>query len=351
MMDRVYFYCSDAEYLKPILEQFAKKMRFKIGVKGVADCSIQVPYSEREFNLCIHFCVMSVPSEETQMHLAYGFRLQIPRQSACCKKIGKAPFGGKYIFDTDGFPVAVIEGKSLYILFALPSYRNRGTDHSGEILQLILDDYFLHYTHRNLFAKEMRKRQEDKNRRQFSKAFGMYVMETAINQIDATRREVVSLERTLSQKVRDLLINNGIRKSPFNMARVNQMHSDLCKLSSTGEINISSDFDQILIHVGQIEITNEGVTYLIGRFNIVFDVYRCKVMCKNLDSHQGCNHPHVDEHGYCDLGEASVGISVLLGRMEFVTVASMLIRFLQSYDRNTCLADVTNWPKKEVENG
>ena len=54
-------------------------------------------------------------------------------------------------------------------------------------------------------------------------------------------------------------------------------------------------------------------------------------------------HPHVQGDLPC-LGNARVGVEKLLGDLQFVPAAQVMIRFLSTYDEETAYCDLGQWP-------
>lgn len=337
----------EVDAMIPVLKEFAKKIGRDIEVNCPHGESLD-PYEGDEYGLCIYFWCVPKDCGGLQRPTAYGYRLGGGQKDGYLLPNNSA-YPGKRIVDTEGYDVALIVGKTLYVLFDL-SHVGRYVipDNAAKILKLILDDYLLYLSHEILFNKEMRRRLETEGQfEQFSRAYRLGYHKSAKGELEEISKKIRCLREELSIKVRERKILSDWTGQAVDDAKIHGVYDHLCALSSNGGVSVSNNGSEVIIPVGQIDIEHEGVVYDIGEFGVAINFEKCTIRCHNITGqHDSFHHPHIGGDGECCLGEASYGIGVLLGNLELETVVSMMVQFLKSYDPNSCLADINNWPVK-----
>jgi len=342
----------ELELIEPILNDFARKINKSL-VVSCPHGHIKVPYDGREYDLCVYFWSRPFEGEYSESHLsrAYGFLLRDSQRDCFC--VDKDfPYPGTIISDQTGNEVALIVGKTLYILFDLPHHRGTSPD---KILELILADYYLYLTDKEGFEKEIQSRLSRLPHERFVELYRRF-LEEGIHEdkIEDFEDRISQLRTELSLAVRDRRISlekkskTLVNDEAVNDEKIERIFERLCKLSTTGKITVSEDM--VVVPVGQIDIEFEGVVYDIGEFEVKIDLDDCSVLCVNKTRRVNrCYHPHVEDDGNCCLGDASYGIGVLLGDLELETVVLMMIEFLKSYSRWGAYhdAEIEEWPIKE----
>lgn len=344
----------EAEAIRPVLQAFAKRIGQNIEASNPHG-HVKSPYEGSEYGLCIYF--WSVPEscsrrDSEKIQSVYGYSTNSGQCDAYSIPVDSSIKGDK-LLDFSGKTVALIVGKTLYVLFDLP--HNDG-NRPGIMLDLILEDYYLYLTDRVKFDETMVTRSVKRSFGNFVDLFrsGINVsvdedLEDVQNHINELRRDLTLAVRNRRLLLEKKKIAEGGKSQWDDDLNILKVYDNLCKLSSTGEIEISED--QITIPVGQIDIEDGGNVYDIGEFKIEihFDectpYLRCVNVTRTID--YDYYHPHIGDDGECCFGNASYGIGVLLGDMELETVVLMTIEYLKSYNEDDCMHNIMHWPIKE----
>jgi len=275
-------------------------------------------------------------------------------------EVGKNSASGNVILDLEGQEVALVVGKTLYVLFDLPHLSSEGTSETArKVLELILDDYFLLIDDRERFATEM------KCRGSVSKAkvrFRHYYLrskrskEVTPDQLAYLQREVSSNKSLLLDVVRQWhqLFQSSVRKN-YTDQEAETVYNNLCALSSTGRIGV---FNQLIIFpVGQVDNTYGNKRYDIGELVIVLDLFKEKVedgiKCYNLTRTVNDHaHPHINNNGDFCLGNISDVCDEFYRNGEIVLLILVLMDFLRVYNNANPYKRVWLWPQyDDPENG
>jgi len=98
-----------------------------------------------------------------------------------------------------------------------------------------------------------------------------------------------------------------------------------------------------------IWIEYEGHRYLIGEFamELGLDFGIKMVNLNNTSWATGWDHPHV-QGGYPCLGNLKEGCEMLLGEYQLVPLVSLLLQFLESYDRVSAYGPITLWKRQDA---
>lgn len=98
-----------------------------------------------------------------------------------------------------------------------------------------------------------------------------------------------------------------------------------------------------------VSIDHEGHRYLIGEFALELSLdFGIKVVNLNNTSWaSGWDHPHV-QGGYPCLGNLKEGCEMLLGEYQLVPLVSLLLQFLESYDRPSAYGPITLWKREDA---
>jgi len=111
--------------------------------------------------------------------------------------------------------------------------------------------------------------------------------------------------------------------------------------------------DAIQVTTGPMTIDHGGVVRAIGSFRIELSPL-AGVRVFRVDAPRGVRvawiHPHVQADLPC-LGSARVGVEKLLGDLQLVAAAEVMLRFLETYDPDTAYCDVSAWPAVATSGG
>ncbi|HSV94542.1 MAG TPA: hypothetical protein VLH94_00990 [Spirochaetia bacterium] len=342
-----YYYYDCGSKILPILKEFAKKTgKNLVLIKRYDKENWHSPDNckkEDTLYICFHHPPTLYPYEALTVGEFYGIRLKESQRDCFVVPQQKQSWVGRKIYDNEGYEVAVICKKSLYILFDLLSGCE---DNIGSLLKMILDDYFLYLSHPILFGREMKKRSEGKLREHFNRSLRTGSKEVIAERILDERGEIIDLQEwvTILALSRKFFKEEAARTSGREVV---DMYRRMCKFSSNGKIEIKFD-DTLRIPVGQIDIEHKGVIYDIGDIAIEVDVTDGTVRCINTtrvvnDYH----HPNFSGRKKICLHEATYGFAVLLGEMKLDVVLQMVMEVLRSYDERNCFEKIESWPIKE----
>jgi len=98
-----------------------------------------------------------------------------------------------------------------------------------------------------------------------------------------------------------------------------------------------------------VVIEHEGHRYRIGEFALELGLdFGIKVVNLNNTSWAtGWDHPHV-QGGYPCLGNLKEGCEMLLGEFQLVPLVSLLMQFLEAYDRVSAYGPITLWKREDA---
>lgn len=339
----------DVEFLRPTIEAFAQKIGRGIDVNTYGDNDDEYIWEpgENVTNFGLGFKLLPTECVGTRVSTAYGFKLN-RRQGESCFPVRERTFRGKTIYDEDGYAMAVIDKEALYILFGLYTTDDDNEREAVLILDLIFKDFRLFKQHPRLFGREMKRRTEGKLFKHFAELCAVVRQEIAGKEAEAVAKQIAELKRSLPQLARKVSAISTKNDEMQIKAKILTTYEELKKLDVGGKVSVPRD-GKLTINIGQIDIFYDRVVYDIGEFNISIDIERGTLRCYNRTIEiEGFHHPAVDKYGDFEMGEATYGLTVLLGRLEFVLAIKMVINFLQSYDPETCLKDIKLWPVKEA---
>ncbi|HSV94543.1 MAG TPA: hypothetical protein VLH94_00995 [Spirochaetia bacterium] len=336
--------------LEKCLQEFAQKIRSSI--------YISYPHGEArdpggdDFGLYIY--LWSKPSRRSMKEMnipeAYGCVLLDGQDEgtildSCDEGVGKV------IVEPSGYKVALIVGKTIYVLFDLihncPGYLSN----AEKLLKPILDDYFLYLSNEEEFDKEMKGRLSSDDEKKFVSSYRdltgrSHSIEGDIASLNAKlgEKKLIISERLSRIKRLQSMPTKEVDESTFE-----DVYQFLCKFSSTG--SISMIHSGICIPVGQIDIEYEGEIYDIGMFDVIIDPMNFRIGCRNntrvvegevFDSY----HPHVDVSGECCLGNIAWEIDFLMMEREWEVALMLMLRFLRSYSPENPYNKIESWPVK-----
>lgn len=311
------------------------------------------PYSGSEYDLQID--IGCAPEERgwTRIEYAYGHKLQVSQRNTLIVT-RESEFREGLIYDTSGQAVALIAGKTLYILFDLA--RDFETVDWGSfvtILGLILEDYFLSIDDRERFEIEMKRRKVINSRKRFCDTYFYSrneVLCTAL-EIEELQREMESDKGALNEAIRQWrqLFQKEIRKS-YSYKEAEALFHTLSSLSATGKIVVMDR--SIVFPVGQVDIKENGVWRDIGELVLAVDMFqenlgdgvKCFNLTRTIDGHA---HPHANDEGYLCLGNVSDACDAFYRNGEIVLLILVLIDFLRTYSDDNPFKKIGNWPERD----
>jgi hypothetical protein len=113
-----------------------------------------------------------------------------------------------------------------------------------------------------------------------------------------------------------------------------------------GVVDVAVTDEGVAIETGPITIERDGRTHAIGRFRVELspsDGARVVLVEQPPGVGVAWIHPHVQGDLPC-LGNARVGVEKLLGDLQLVPAAQVMLRFLETYDAETAYCDLSAWP-------
>ncbi len=342
--------------LLPVFQSFADKIGQDIFFSNPHH-RIQPVYTGEEFGLCVYF--WAIPPEVSDsfhggdINMAYGYPTVGDSQSSSyILSFDRTIEGGTRIVDSEGETLALIFGKTLYVLFDLPHW-SYGQNNAVEIMKRILDDYFLYLSNAVRFEREMCRRIEGGLESRFTEIYKDALTEDVDYEPEELKTTFVSKKLQLLSTVRDMktLLNaKSDKPAEIEDAKIEAVFKGLEKISVTGKIRVAGNV--VYVPVGQIDIEYDEVVYDIGEFDVAIDMVKHDVKCFNRTRIVGGdNHPHVNDDGYCCLGDASYGMDLFLKSMQLEVVVLMMIQFLKSYNDDNFYEEIDSWPEKEVKRG
>lgn len=337
-------YFENEEEILLTLSQFASKVGKKVVVQIFEEPEVSEPHIV-ENELAINFlCTPKEYSSAITYSKVYDFKPDVHTDYQLYRIYitDESSYPGRIIFDHEGNQIAVIVKNTLYVLFNLNCFDE---DDSVALNEQILNDYYLYLTQKRLFVKEMKNRSVDSQSGRFINQYSNAFRSKASDNLADVESKIKRLKTDLALNVRNRTILletiRGIKQ--LDCEKISSIYDSLCRLSVTKKISIRGS--KVYVPIGQVNIAHNSETHDIGRFEVVIDLEECEVMAINTTrTVEGYYHPHVTEEGECCLGNASVGISVLIGQLELDTLVLMMIEFLKSYDYSNCFLKISYWP-------
>lgn len=255
------------------------------------------------------------------------------------------------IVDFSGVEVGFIGSSGLYVPFDLKTMGMANGEYL-KVFEYLLDDYLLYLTSRKDFDIEMKKRANKQTQARFISKMKVKIdkdKEENLIAVEYEMRELRSQIGILSRRRLEIAKQDKHEAFVLSDNEIEDLYKSLCKLSSTGSIDLLED--ELNIPIGMIEITHESNTYQIGEFSIRIDLSDHSIKCLNLtamkkEGFKGYHHPHVYSDGDVCLGNADYGVGVLLGAAQYDVVVMMVIKFLRSYNKKGAYLPIENWPEK-----
>ncbi len=328
------------ESIRRVLSKYAKRHDLIIKVSNPYSNATE-PITEPGV-LYIYLFTTPIYLGEDIITSAYGIDLD-RHQKAYLKPSGL----GDPITDPNGVVVAELVGSTLYIYFDLP----RG-DHAATLMTNIMDSYI------QLLATDSEQRH--RNQLERTRAAFQTVLTHDLNirisdndhRIARTQEHLMTYRQeliTLTAELRNLQTNRYVLTASLEaqQAKLSGTFADLVKLDVTGIPLITSQ--GIKVNVGEIAITYQGVTYLIGEFTIVIDLSDTpRIYCHNRTGNvDGLDHPassNLTNKVY--FGGLSVDIAKLLGENELGMAVRLVVDYLSSPHPENWVTPVHSWPIK-----
>ena len=113
-----------------------------------------------------------------------------------------------------------------------------------------------------------------------------------------------------------------------------------------GVVDVAVTDSGVALQTGPVSIERDGRTHAIGRFRVELspaDGVRVFLVAQPPGVGVAWIHPHVQADLPC-LGNARVGVEKLIGDLQLVPAAQVMLRFLETYDAETAYCDLSAWP-------
>jgi hypothetical protein len=130
-------------------------------------------------------------------------------------------------------------------------------------------------------------------------------------------------------------------------ARFERDYDELLALPGVRRVEAVGSMIRVLTE--PVSIDYEGHRYRIGEFAIELGLdFGIRVVnLSNTSWSTGWDHPHV-QGGYPCLGNLKEGCELLLGEFQLVPLVSLLLQFLESYDRVSAYGPITLWKREDA---
>jgi hypothetical protein len=172
------------------------------------------------------------------------------------------------------------------------------------------------------------------------------------DQLETRRAELTRLSNEMRGLSRELHLGRkrlaGLEEEEAQeRARFERDYDDLVALPGVRRVEAVGSMIRVLTE--PISIENEGHRYRIGEFAIELGLdFGIRVVNLNNTSWaSGWDHPHV-QGGYPCLGNLKEGCEMLLGEFQLVPLVSLLLQFLESYDRVSAYGPITLWKREDA---
>jgi hypothetical protein len=172
------------------------------------------------------------------------------------------------------------------------------------------------------------------------------------DQLETRRTELSRISTELRNLSRELHL--GRRKlatleaeAVEQRARFERDYDELLQLPGVRRVEAVGSMIRVLTE--PVAIEHEGHRYRIGEFAIELGLdFGVRIVNLNNTSWAtGWDHPHV-QGGYPCLGNLKEGVEMLLGEFQLVPLVSLLLQFLESYDRVSAYGPITLWKREDA---
>jgi hypothetical protein len=170
-------------------------------------------------------------------------------------------------------------------------------------------------------------------------------LETRRAELNRVSTELRSLSRELHLGRRKLSTLEA--EAVEQRARFERDYDELLELPGVRKVETVGSMIRVLTE--PVVIENEGRRYRIGEFAIELGLdFGVRIVNLNNTSWAtGWDHPHV-QGGYPCLGNLKEGVELLLGEFQLVPLVSLLLQFLESYDRVSAYGPITLWKREDA---
>jgi len=335
---------SECDYILNLLKVFANKNEINILFDSNSYLDERDPNDGSEYDFVVYYGAVPAGSMYSSAMMDEIYDVDLSEDMAGIAL--RSPIsinGGKVIYDTNGNQIAVVDGKTLFLMVYFARY-----DHGRYILSKILDDCQLYFDDLAEFDRVMANRPENLMRSKMSRVLNRKVprnYEKDLATISAEMRKLRNQVFLLARERLAMSIEDDEESLRVSDQEVDRMVDCISSYSESGKFSFEGPY--LVVPVGQIDIEYKGKTYDIGRMVIKIDPNDNEIKCSNLTRDvRSYPHPHVDSSGNICLGSADYGISVLLGNKQFDVAILMIVQFLKTYNNRNPFSLIENWPEK-----
>jgi hypothetical protein len=170
-------------------------------------------------------------------------------------------------------------------------------------------------------------------------------LETRRAELNRVSTELRNLSRELHMGRRKLATLEA--EAVEQRARFERDYDELLELPGVRRVEAVGSMIRVLTE--PVTIEHEGHRYRIGEFAIELGLdFGVRIVNLNNTSWTtGWDHPHV-QGGYPCLGNLKEGVEMLLGEFQLVPLVSLLLQFLESYDRVSAYGPITLWKREDA---
>jgi hypothetical protein len=171
------------------------------------------------------------------------------------------------------------------------------------------------------------------------------------DQLETRRSELNRLSAEMRMLSRELHLGRkkltGLEEEATEeRARFERDFDELLALPGVRRVEAVGSMIRVLTE--PVVIEHEGHRYRIGEFalELGLDMGIKVVNLNNTSWATGWDHPHV-QGGYPCLGNLKEGCEMLLGEFQLVPLVSLLLQFLEAYDRVSAYGPISLWKREE----
>jgi len=172
------------------------------------------------------------------------------------------------------------------------------------------------------------------------------------DQLETRRAELARLSAEMRSLSRELHLGRkrltGLDAAEADdRARFGRDFDELMALPGVRRVEAMGSMIRVL--TDPIVIGYEGNRYRIGEFalELGLEIGIRAVNLTNTSWTTGWDHPHV-QGGHPCLGNLKEGCEMLLGEFQLVPLVSLLLQFLESYDRVSAYGPITLWKREDA---
>ncbi len=295
----------------------------------------QTPQESDDGRLYIHILASPSTTKTSRLHMLYGHTVS---------NVLKMDSTGSNLtlYDESNVAIAEYVDKNLYILI---DFNEIPGDIMAEVLDKIFDDLNQNLKTYNTPGQAARRLQQIFN------LSGTNSQSSSTAELKQLDQDLADLRTEMIKKMaKHRLITSRLSialetEKNFTENMAMEMYNALEAIGNGQEISVTGN--EIHVPLGEIKINHQGNIYLIGDTILVINtnINGGGIRCINRPgSTNGHPHPFADQKGHVYLGPIADSVAKLIGEMDILTTALIVIEYLKNYNESEARLTIDHWP-------